>query len=80
MEKSTSKSRLSLKQIIDIILIILLVVFIVQNADNVKMRFLFFGFDLPLVIIIVITFFIGFLTSIVFLGKKGNEEKDYQGK
>ncbi len=80
MEKNTSKFRLSLKQIIDIILIILLVVFIVQNADNVKMRFLFFGFDLPLVIIIVITFFIGFLTSIVFLGKKENKEKDYQGE
>jgi len=63
------------RQIIDILLLAILIIFVAQNVESVKVRFLFFGFDLPLIVIIAITFFIGFFTSKVFSRKKKNEEK-----
>jgi len=64
------------KQAINIVLLLLMLLFIVQNVDAVKVRFLFFVFDLPLIIIIVLSFFIGFLTSRAFFSKKKKGKKE----
>lgn len=68
------------KQVINIILLLLLLVFIVQNVEAVRVKFLFFGFDLPLIIIIVISFFIGFLTSTAFFSKKSKVKDEKSAK
>ncbi|KAF5071237.1 hypothetical protein DSECCO2_214090 [anaerobic digester metagenome] len=58
------------KQIINISLIILLLIFTFQNLANVQVKLLFFGFELPLVILIIIVFFMGYFTARVFNRKK----------
>jgi uncharacterized integral membrane protein len=60
------------RQIVDIVLIALLLVFIGQNLESVKVKFLFFGFELPLFILILIVFFIGYYTAKTFR-KKSND-------
>lgn len=57
---------LNFKQIIDIILIIILLVFAGQNVAAVHLKFLFFDFEFPLIIIIAFVFFIGYLTALLF--------------
>lgn len=57
---------ISIRQIIDIILLVLLLVFIGQNLESVKVKFLAFGFELPLFILIAIVFFIGYFTAKTF--------------
>ena len=57
---------ISFRQIIDIVLIVLLLIFVGQNLESVKVKFLFFGFELPLVILITSVFFIGFYTAKTF--------------
>lgn len=64
--KINTMKNISTRQIIDVVLIILLLVFIAQNLDSAKVNFLFFGFELPLVILIAIVFFVGFYTAKVF--------------
>ncbi|PXW12921.1 MULTISPECIES: LapA family protein [Chryseobacterium] len=61
---------ISIRQVIDIALLILLLVFIGQNLENVKVKFTVFSFELPLVILIAIVFFIGFYTAKSFNRKK----------
>lgn len=63
------------KQVVDILLLALLIIFVVQNVESVKVQFLFFSFELPLIVIIAITFFIGFFTSRTFSKEKKNEQK-----
>lgn len=63
---------ISTKQIIDILLIALLLLFIGQNLEGVRVRFLFFGFELPLFILIIIVFFIGYYTAKTFQKKKND--------
>ena len=58
------------RQIIDIVLILLLLIFSGQNLESVKVKILMFGFELPLVILIGSVFFIGFYTAKSF-SKKG---------
>jgi uncharacterized integral membrane protein len=62
--------KLTTKQIIDIVLIFLLLIFAAQNVTPVKLNFLFFGFDLPLIILIAFTYFVGFFTAKLFKTKK----------
>lgn len=64
---------LSNNQIFNIVLIIILLLFIGQNLEMVKVRFLFFGFELPLFILIAIVFFIGYYTAIAFRKRKLEE-------
>ncbi|MBN2765416.1 MAG: DUF1049 domain-containing protein [Paludibacteraceae bacterium] len=66
--------KLSFKQIVDILLIVLMLVFAGQNVASVHLQFLFFGFELPLIILIGFVFFIGYLTAILFR-KKDKSEK-----
>lgn len=67
--------KITFKQIIYIILIILLLIFTFQNLRNVLVNLLVFKFELPLVILIVIVFFIGYFTAKVLQNmKKENKE------
>jgi len=75
MKKFFEKINMTPKQVVDLLLIALLIVFVSQNVESVKVKFLFFGFELPLIVLIAITFFIGFFTSKVFSKKKNNEQK-----
>lgn len=70
MKKLLQKINLTPRQLIDILLIIILLIVFAQNVEDVKFNFLFFKFDLPLIIIIASAYFIGFFTSKVFTKKK----------
>lgn len=75
--KSTKQSRIRgnlIKQIFNILLIILLLLFIGQNLEMVQVTLLFAKLELPLAIIIGIVFFIGFFTALVFRSKKEDVE------
>lgn len=54
---------LSARDILNIILLLLTVVFIAQNWVITKVKFLMFGFEAPLVWLLVIVFLIGYLTG-----------------
>jgi uncharacterized integral membrane protein len=54
-------NKLNTRQIINIVLIILLLVFTEQNLDGARVDFLMFAFELPLVILIALVFFAGFI-------------------
>ncbi len=58
--------KLTARQIVDIVLIVLLLIFAGQNVAPVHLNFLMFGFDLPLIILIAFVFFIGYLTAMLF--------------
>lgn len=67
--------KLTARQIIDIVLIVILLIFAGQNVASVHLKFLVFGFDLPLIILIAFVFFIGYLTALLFRkpGKQDNK-------
>jgi len=75
MKNLFEKISMTPKQVADLLLIVLLIIFVAQNIENVKVRFLFFGFELPLIVIIAATFFIGFFTSKIFSTKNKNVDK-----
>ncbi|NCB67274.1 MAG: DUF1049 domain-containing protein [Bacteroidia bacterium] len=80
--------KLTARQIVDIVLIVLLLIFAGQNVAPVHLNFLMFGFDLPLIILIAFVFFIGYLTAMLFRrsdkqqikGNKNSTEMSSQGK
>jgi len=61
--------KISIRQVIDIALIIILLIFIAQNLESINVKFLFLAFELPLIIIIASVFIIGFLTHRYLPGK-----------
>lgn len=67
--------KISIKQIINIILIIILLIFAGQNVEKVQINFLVWTFDLALIILLASTFFIGYLTAKVFGFAKKPKEK-----
>jgi uncharacterized integral membrane protein len=74
MKKLFEKINMTPKLVINIVLIALLLLFIVQNVQSTQVKFLFFGFEIPLIIIIAISFFIGFLTAKVFSRKETHDK------
>ena len=80
--------KLTARQIIDVILIVILLIFAGQNVASVHLKFLVFGFDLPLIILIAFVSFIGYLTAMLFRrpdkqqikGNKNSTEMSSQGK
>ena len=70
MKKLFEKINMTPGQVIDIILIALLLLFIGQNLQIARIKFLFFGIEMPLIIIISVSFFIGFYTAKVFSVRK----------
>jgi uncharacterized integral membrane protein len=73
MKNIFEKINMTPKQVFDVLLIALLFLFVVQNLESVKVRFLFFGFELPIIILITFTFLIGFFTSKTFPKKKKDD-------
>lgn len=67
--------KITFSQVIDIILIILLIIFAIQNLDNVLVKFITIKFEAPLFIIIIFTFLIGYLTAKIFRREKYKDEK-----
>jgi uncharacterized integral membrane protein len=63
----------NLKKGINISMLILLLVFVLQNLEATKVKFLFFGFELPLIVLIFIVFFMGYFTAVSF---RKEEKKD----
>ena len=80
MKKFFDKINLTPKEVLYFILLVLLIVFIVQNTESVMVKFLFFGFKMPLVIIIVTVFIAGVLTSKVFTKKVKQVKNETDGK
>lgn len=74
MTKLSDKINLTPGVIINIILIAILLIFVSQNLQDTRVKFLVFGFDLPLIIIIAISFIIGYFTAKVFSRKKKMDE------
>jgi len=64
--KLKEMKNISTRHIIDILLLLILLVFIGQNLESVNVKFLLFGFELPLIILITIVFIIGFYTAKAF--------------
>lgn len=65
-----SLKNISLSQVISIILIIIALVFIAQNFQGVYITLIVYKFEVPLFILLAITFVIGFFTAIAFGGDK----------
>lgn len=63
---TNNTKKIGIKQVVDIILIIILLIFIAQNLESINVKFLFFEFELPLIITIAAVFIIGFLTHKYF--------------
>jgi uncharacterized integral membrane protein len=70
-----SLKKLTTKQIINIILIILLVIFIMLNLEAVKVSLIFISFDMPLVVLITFVFFIGYFVGKTFTKKDCKDKK-----
>lgn len=66
--------KLTTAQIINLVLILLVIIFIGQNLDTIGVKFLFFQFNLPLIVIILLCLLIGYLSAI-FL-RKNNKSSD----
>lgn len=65
----------NIKKGVNITVLLLLLIFVLQNLETTKVKFLFFGFELPLIVLIFIVFFTGFFTAISF---RKEEKKDDQ--
>ncbi len=65
---------------INIGLVVILLIFVLQNLDTHQVRFLFFRFNLPIFVIILVSFFIGFYTSFFknAFGKKKEDAKEQE--
>jgi uncharacterized integral membrane protein len=65
----------SIRKAINISMLILLLIFVLQNLETTKVKFLIFGFELPLIVLIFIVFLTGYFTAISFRkdGKKDEQ-------
>lgn len=61
-----SLKNISFMQVVSIILIIFALVFIYQNFGEVPVSLIIWKFKIPLFILLVITFVIGFFTAVAF--------------
>jgi len=52
------------RQVVNILLIIVLLIFVGQNLEQIRVKFLVFGFEMPLVILITVVFIIGYLVAV----------------
>jgi uncharacterized integral membrane protein len=60
-------------QYINIAIILLVLVFIGQNLESIPVKFLFFSFELPLIIIISLCLLIGYVTAMIMRKSKKDE-------
>jgi uncharacterized integral membrane protein len=76
MSNPIKKTNLTARQIINIVLLIILLIFIGQNIESARVKFLFFKFEIPLIILVFIVFFLGFYTSRVFVVTKKKKKEN----
>ncbi len=69
--------KLTTTQIINLFLLLLLIIFIGQNLETIGVKFLFFQFNLPLIVIILVCLLIGYVSGI-FFGKKKVDQNNHQ--
>ncbi|NMB80410.1 MAG: LapA family protein [Ignavibacteria bacterium] len=60
------KKKISFKQIFDIIIIIVMLIFALQNLESIRVSLLFFSFEMPLFVLIIAVFAIGYFTNKLF--------------
>jgi uncharacterized integral membrane protein len=70
--------KLTTAQIINIALIVLLLIFIGQNLASIPVKFLFFEFELPLIIVILSSVLFGYVTAMVMRksNRRNNENNE----
>ncbi|MCS6916595.1 MAG: hypothetical protein RMK52_04070 [Chitinophagales bacterium] len=54
---------ITISQVLSIILLVLLAIVIIQNWDTVEVKFLMFGLKMPMVILLILVFAAGYLSS-----------------
>lgn len=77
MKNIFEKINLTPKHVLNIFLIIVLLIFVAQNLEIVRVKFIFFRFELPIIILIGLVFFIGFFTAHVFNRNKQKKEEKF---
>lgn len=75
-----TKRKIDFKQVLYLILIGLLIIFVVQNLDSTMVKFFTFSFELPLIILIAIVFFIGFFSAKIFKKVEPKKTVEEKGK
>lgn len=61
-----SLKNITVMQVISVILIIFALVFIYQNFGEVPVSLIIWKFDIPLFILLALTFILGFFTAVAF--------------
>lgn len=64
------KKKVNLKQIINILLILIIILFALQNLESIRVTLLFFSFEMPLFVLIIVLFSIGYFTTKIFSRNK----------
>lgn len=60
------KKKISFKQVLNIVIIILMLIFALQNLQNIRVSILLLSFEMPLFVLIIAVFAIGFFTNKLF--------------
>jgi len=66
----TTKKNVNAKQIINAFVIVIVVIFALQNLENIRVKLLFLSFEMPLFALIIIALVLGFVTAIIFRREK----------
>jgi uncharacterized integral membrane protein len=73
--KYGTMKNLTTGQYINIALILLVLVFIGQNLESIPVKFLFFSFELPLIIIILGCLLMGYVTALIMRRNKKQDQE-----
>ncbi len=73
MSKFSFKN-ISIAQIISFVVIVIALIFVSQNLHNVEFNLIITRVTLPLIILLIVTFVLGFFTAILF----GTTRPDYE--
>lgn len=66
----TTKKSVNAKHIINAIVLIIVVIFALQNLENIQVKLLFLSFEMPLFALIIFALVLGFVTAIIFRREK----------
>jgi uncharacterized integral membrane protein len=61
-----AKKKNAFRKVVNIALIILVLLFTLQNLESIRVTLLFFSFEMPLFVLIIVVFSIGFFTTKIF--------------
>lgn len=60
------KKKTRIKQIFNVFIFVIMLIFALQNLDNIRVSLLFLSFEMPLFVLIIAVFAIGFFTNKLF--------------